>query len=60
MRMELEPHGLLKLATPLLRRGMRAMFQTAQLEVEKRPAPNGLRRATLGAVRLVHGGSIES
>jgi hypothetical protein len=27
MRMELEPHGLLKLATPLLRRRMKSMFQ---------------------------------
>jgi uncharacterized protein YndB with AHSA1/START domain len=28
MRMELEPQGLLRLARPLLRRGMRSMFQT--------------------------------
>lgn len=44
MRMELEPHGPLKLATPLLRRGMKSMFQRdldnlkAQLEGEGRPA----------------------
>src|SRR5438105_1291604 len=41
MRMELEPHGLLKLATPFLRRGMTSMFQRdldnikAQLEREQ-------------------------
>jgi uncharacterized protein YndB with AHSA1/START domain len=60
MRMELEPHGLLKLATPLLRRGMTSMFQRdlenikAQLEAEERPRPDAPRRAALAAVKLVH------
>jgi uncharacterized protein YndB with AHSA1/START domain len=60
MRMELEPRGLLKLATPFLRRGMTSMFQRdldnikAQLEGEERPAPNALRRTALTAVKLVH------
>jgi hypothetical protein len=60
MRMELEPHGPLKLATPLLRRRMRSMFQRdldnikARLEGEDRPAPDARRRATLTAVKLVH------
>ncbi|MGB0091135.1 MAG: SRPBCC family protein [Solirubrobacteraceae bacterium] len=60
MRMELEPLGLLKLARPLLRRGMKSMFQRdlenikARLEEEERPAPNVLRRGTLAAVKLVH------
>jgi len=60
MRMELEPLGLLKLARPLLRRGIRSMFQRdlenikAQLEREDRPAPEPRRRAALAAVKLVH------
>lgn len=60
MRMELEPHGPLKLAAPLLRRGMKSMFQRdldnikARLEGQGRPAPDALRRATLAAVKLVH------
>jgi Polyketide cyclase / dehydrase and lipid transport len=60
MRMELEPHGVLKLATPLLRRGMRSMFQRdlenikAQLEAAERPALHAPRRAALAAVKLVH------
>jgi uncharacterized protein YndB with AHSA1/START domain len=60
MRMELEPHGLLKLATPLLRRRMNSMFQRdldnikTQLEGEERPAPDALRQATLATVKLVH------
>jgi uncharacterized protein YndB with AHSA1/START domain len=60
MRMELEPHGLLKLATPLLRRGMRSTFQRdlerikARLEAEERPAPDAPRRAVLAAFKLVH------
>lgn len=60
MRMELEPHGLLKLATPLLGRRMKSMFQRdlenikARLEAEEHPAPDAFRRATLAAVKLVH------
>lgn len=60
MRMELEPHGLLKLATPLLRRGISAMFQRdldnikTELEREEQPARNVQRRAALRAVKLVH------
>jgi uncharacterized protein YndB with AHSA1/START domain len=60
MRMELEPHGLLKLATPVLRRRMELMLQRdldnikVQLEAEERPARSALRRATLAAVKLVH------
>jgi hypothetical protein len=60
MRMELEPLGLLKLARPLLRRGMKSMFQRdlenikTRLEAEGRPSPDGLRRGTLAAVKLVH------
>jgi uncharacterized protein YndB with AHSA1/START domain len=60
VRMELEPHGLLKLATPLLRRRMKWMFQRdldnikAQLEGEERPTPDAPRRAALATVKLVH------
>jgi Polyketide cyclase / dehydrase and lipid transport len=60
MRMELELHGLVKLATPLLRRSMRSMFHKdlenikSKLEAAERPAPDALRRAALAAVKLVH------
>lgn len=60
MCMELEPHGLLKLATPLLRRRMKSMFQRdfddikVRLEGAQRPARDPLRWATLAAVKLVH------
>ena len=60
MRMELEPHGPLKLATPLLRRRMKSMFQQdlentkAQLEGEERAAPDPPRDAALAAVKVVH------
>lgn len=60
MRMEVEPHGLLKLAAPLLGRRMRSMFQRdldnikARLEGEGRPTPDSPRRAALAAVKLVH------
>jgi uncharacterized protein YndB with AHSA1/START domain len=60
MRMELEPHGLLKLATPFLRRGMKSMFQRdldnikAKLEAQQQRAPDPRRQAALAAVKLVH------
>ena len=60
MRMELEPHGPLKFARPLLRRAMKSMFQRdlenikARLEREERPPPDARRRAALTAVKLVH------
>jgi uncharacterized protein YndB with AHSA1/START domain len=60
MRMELAPQGLLRLARPLLRRGMRSMFQRDvenikfRLEAEERPVPDRLRRGMLAAVKLVH------
>src|SRR5579871_5107491 len=60
MRMELEPRGLLRFARPLLSRGMNSMFQRdvenikLRLEAEERPAPEGLRRGMLAAVKLVH------
>ena len=60
MRMELDPHGPLKLATPLLRRRMKSMFQgdldniKAQLEGEERAAPDPPRQPALAAVKVVH------
>jgi hypothetical protein len=60
MRMGLELHGLLKLATPILRRRMNSMFQRdldnikAQLEGAERPAHDAPRQTTLAAVKLVH------
>ena len=58
--MELEPRGPLKLATPLLRRRMKSMFQRdlenikARLEGEERAAPEPPRQAALAAVKAVH------
>jgi uncharacterized protein YndB with AHSA1/START domain len=51
MRMELEPHGLLKLATPLLRRRMKWMFQR-DLDNIKRPSS----RERSGPHPMPHGG----
>jgi hypothetical protein len=60
MRMELEPLGLLKLARPLLRSGMKSVFQRdlenikSQLERTEPPSADALQRGTLAAVKLVH------
>jgi hypothetical protein len=60
MRMELEPIRMLKLARPVLRRGMDARFHRdpenikTRLEGEGRPAANVLRRRALAAVKLLH------
>jgi uncharacterized protein YndB with AHSA1/START domain len=60
MRMELEPHGLLKLSTPLLRRRMKAMFQRdlnnikARLEGQEQRAPDAPPQPALAAVKVVH------
>lgn len=60
MRMEFEPHGMLKLAKPILRHRMNAMWRRdmdnikAKLEQAEHRAPERSRRAALTTVKLVH------